>query len=75
MLTTVDNPNNPHTDFDAWYAYDEAHGHHSTQLLARIVRTSDDLSEADQDAAIEAAIDEIVRENASGMHTKISIDG
>jgi hypothetical protein len=72
MLTTVDNPFNPFTQYDEWYAFDNSHGYHSTQLLARIVRTSDELSEPDQSAAIEAAIDEIVRENVSGMHRKVS---
>lgn len=72
MLTTTDNPFNPFTQFDEWYAYDEAHGHHSTQLLARVVVISHDLSEPDQDAAIEAAIDEVVKQNVSGIHRKVS---
>ena len=72
MLTTVDNPYNPFTQFDEWYAFDEAAGYFTSGLLARIVRTSDDLSEADQSLAIEDAIDEIVRENVSGVHRKVS---
>lgn len=71
MLTTVDNPHNPHTAYDEWLAYDESHGYFTNQLLARIVRTSDDLSEAEENAAIDAAIDEVVRENVSGVHTKV----
>ena len=69
MLTTVDNP---FTQFDEWYAFDEASGYHTTAFLARIVRTSHDLSDADQDVAIEAAIDEIVRENVLGVYRKVS---
>ena len=72
MLTTVDNPYNPFTQYDEWYAFDTRAGYHSTQLLARIVRTSDELSDADQSVAIELAIDEIVRENVSGMHKKVT---
>lgn len=72
MLTTVDNPFNPFTQFDEWYAFDEASGYHTTAFLARIVRTSHDLSDADQDVAIEAAIDEIVRENVLGVYRKVS---
>jgi hypothetical protein len=67
MLTTVDNPNDPFTHFDEWYAWDEANGYHTTGYLARIVVTSDELSEADQNAAIEAAIDEIVEMNTLGV--------
>ena len=72
MLTTIDNPFNPFVDFDSWYAFDEEHGYRSSGLLARIVKTSDQLSETDQSLAIELAIDEIVRENVSGVHRKIS---
>ena len=72
LLTTVDNPYNPHTQFEAWYRYDVAHGHNSLALLARIAVVSDELSEADRDAAIKLAIDEIVRENVSGVHKKIA---
>jgi hypothetical protein len=73
MLTTVDNPYDPSTQFDEWYEFDMAAGYNTTSLLARIVRSSDDLSEADQDEAIEQAIDEIVRENVSGVHRKVAV--
>ena len=71
MLTTVDNPFNPFTHFDEWYQWDEAAGYHTTSFLARIARTSDDLSEADQELAIDLAIDEIVRENVLGLYRKV----
>lgn len=74
MLTTVDNPFDPFTQYDAWYAFDVRMGYHSSALLARIVMTSDELSEPDQSLVIEAAIDEIVQENVSGMHRKITPD-
>lgn len=72
MLTTVDNPYDPFTQFDEWYRFDTQSGYHTSALLARIVRTSDELSDADQSVAIELAIDEIVRENVSGMHRKVT---
>lgn len=72
MLSTVDNPYNPFTQFDDWYAFDTRLGYHSLSFLARIINTSDDLSEPDQSLAIEQAIDEIVRENVSGMFIKVS---
>jgi hypothetical protein len=71
MLTTVDNPYDPFTHYSEWYAWDTAAGYNTCGLLARIVVTSDDLSETDQDAAIEEAIDEIVKENVSGVHRKV----
>lgn len=72
MLTTVDNPYNPFNQFNEWNEYDQAHGYYSLSLLARVVVTSDELSEADQSIAIEDAIDEVVRENVSGMHRKVN---
>ncbi len=72
MLTTIDNPFNPHTHFDEWHAYDRQLGYNTVSFLARIVRTSNALSEADEHVAIEAAIDEIVRENINGVYTKIA---
>ena len=73
MLTTVDNPFDPFTEFDEWLGFDEAAGYHTTGLLARIIRTSDDLSEADQSKAIEDAIDEIVEENVLGIYKKVEL--
>ena len=72
MLSTVDNPHDPFEEFDAWYAWDERHGYHTTSFLARIISTSPDLSEPDQNLAIEQAIDEIVKENVNGMYVKVS---
>lgn len=73
MLTTVDNPYDPTTQFDEWNAYDQSHGYFTLNLLARVVVTSEDLSEADQDLAIEDAIDEIVLNNVSGLHKKVEV--
>jgi hypothetical protein len=74
MLTTVDNPFSPFTQFNEWFAFDTIKGHNTCGLLARIVITSDELSEADQSVAIQNGIDEIVRENVSGVHRKVVAD-
>lgn len=72
MLTTVDNPFDPFTQFDEWLAYDTSSGYDSASFLARITKSSDDLSETDQALAIEQAIDEIVSENVLGLWKKVS---
>lgn len=72
MLTTFDNPFNPFTEFDEWLQWDVAAGYNTSAFLARITIDSPELSEADQVAAIEDAIDEIVRENINGMFRKVS---
>lgn len=71
MLTTLDNPWNPWTHWDDWYAYDEQAGYHTNSFLARVVITSDELSEADQDLAIEQAIEEIVELNPLGIYMRV----
>lgn len=74
MLTTVDNPWNPFTNFDEWRTFDEAAGYHTSSFLARIVRTSEALPEADHNLAIEQAIDEICRENVLGLYKKVTAE-
>lgn len=75
MLTTVDNPYNPFTQFDEWFQWDYQAGYHTPSYLARIVISSDELSEADQDLAIDQAIDEIVELNVLGIYRKVLPDG
>lgn len=70
MLTTVDNPYNPFTQFDEWRTWDEASGYHTLAYLGRVVVTSDELSDGDQSLAQEQAIEEIVQEN-QGLYTKV----
>lgn len=72
MLTTEDNPFDPFTHYDEWQAYDMSMGYNTPGFLARIVVSSDELSEADQRLAIEIAINEIVTENVTGIYKKVS---
>lgn len=74
MLTTTDNPYDPATEWDDWFAFDSARGYYTPAFLARITVSSDELSEADQDAAREDAIDEIVRENTLGIYRKVKVE-
>lgn len=71
MLSTTDNPWNPWTQFDEWNAYDMQAGYHTLPYLARVTVSSDELSEADQDLAVEQAIEEIIRLNINGLYVAI----
>lgn len=73
MLTTIDNPYNPQTQFDDWFAFDEQKGYHTCSYLARIAKTSSKLSDEENDYEIETAIDEIVRMNPLGVHIKFPV--
>ena len=72
MLTTTDNPFSPFTHFDEWYAFDTGKGYNTLSYLARIVKTSHELSDYDQSLAIQNAIDEIVNQNVLGIYKKVS---
>lgn len=74
MLSTVDNPFNPFNAFDDWYAWDTRSGYNSLSLVGRIIVTTDDLSDADQSAALEAALIEIATYNVSGVHVLVTAD-
>jgi hypothetical protein len=74
MLTTTDNPFDPFTQYDEWLSFDEDKGYYSCSLLAWVTKTSESLSPQDEAEAIELAIDEIVTENVSGMHARVSIE-
>lgn len=72
MLTTIDNPFNPFTHFDEWFAFDEEKGYHTCQFLARISRASSDMSDSDYERENERAIDEIVKFNVRGIDKKVT---
>jgi hypothetical protein len=72
MLTTIDNPFDPFTQYDDWFAWDFRAGYHTPGALARQVISSDDLSDADQRDAINQAVDEMVDENVLGVYKKVS---
>lgn len=74
MLSTVDNPYNPHTHWTQWYAYDHSQGYFTSEYLGRIAITSDELSDTDNELAISNAIDEIIFEDVTDLYIKVSSD-
>lgn len=71
-LTTVDNPFDPFTQWDEWYAFDESQGYCTSGLVARLTRTSDELSIEDQQQAVSDAIDMILDLFPDGFYKKVS---
>lgn len=71
LLSTVDNPYNPHTQPDDWYRYDMERGYYTLAYLARVANPASDLSESEADQVYEDAMNEIVRENVNGMYIKV----
>lgn len=71
LLSTSDNPWNPWTNFLEWNAWDMQAGYHTLSYLARIAVSAHELSPADQDLAVELAIEEIIRLNINGMYIAV----
>lgn len=70
-LTTIDNPFNPFEEFDSWFLFDEEKGYHSCAYLGRIARTSDELSDEENEIEIERAIDEIIKYDFMNIYKKV----
>lgn len=71
MLTTVDNPFDPFTQFDSWFLYDVEKGYNSCAYLDRIAKTSDQLSDEENVEEIERAIDEIIKYDFMNIYKKV----
>lgn len=71
MLTTVDNPFDPFEQFASWFMFDEEKGYHTCSYLGRIARTSDQLSEEENELENERAIDEILKYDFRNIYKKV----
>ena len=71
MLTTVDNPVDPFEQFTSWFMFDEEKGYHTCSYLGRIARTSDQLSEEENELENERAIDEILKYDFRNIYKKV----
>lgn len=74
-LTTIDNPYSPFTQFNQWFFFDVEKGYNTCSYLARIAKTSDSLSEEENEAEIERAIDEIIKFDFRNIYKKITQQG
>lgn len=72
MLTTFDNPYDPFEQFSSWFLFDVEKGYDSCAYLGRIARTSEQLSDDENDLEIERAIDEIIKYDFRNIYKKVS---
>ena len=72
-LTTFDNPYNPFTQFNRWFLFDVEKGYNSCAYLARIARTSNELTEEENQQEIERAIDEIIKYDFMNIYRKVHL--
>lgn len=74
MLTTVDNPFNPFTEFDQWLSFDAFNRYNTCGLLDRMLITSDDLLDEQQSNDLEDAMNEIISNDPLGLYIKVTRD-
>lgn len=70
-ITTEDNPFDPFEQFDDWDRYDRDSGYHTCRYIASLAQTSNALSEAENEAEIEEAVDRICMLNVLGNYVKV----
>ena len=70
-LTTFDNPYDPFKQFNSWFLFDVEKGYNSCGYLARIARTTDQMSDAENEEEIERAIDEIIKYDFMNIYKKV----
>lgn len=73
-ITTLDNPYDPLNDFTSWFLFDVEKGYNTCAYLDRIARTSDQLSEEENNEEIERAIDEIIKYDFMNIYKKVVKD-
>lgn len=74
MLSTVDNPFNPFTNWDEWYKYDTEKGYNTSGLLARLSFTSNGLPESINQEILNLTVDEIIKDDELGLYIKVKKD-
>lgn len=72
VLTTIDNPFSPFSQFKDWYAFDLQKGYDSCAYLERMAGKDTTLMDAeDEDKIILRAIDDIVNIDPTGVYVKV----
>lgn len=72
-ITTIDNPYNPFEQFTPWFLFDVEKGYNTCGYLGRIARTSDQLTDDENNQEIERAIDEIIKYDVLNIYKKVKL--
>lgn len=70
-LTTIDNPYDVFEEFNQWFLFDIEKGYNSCGYLDRIAKTTDEMTEQEENAEIERAIDEIIKYDFMNIYKKV----
>ena len=70
-LTTFDNPYNPFDEFTSWLMFDKEFGYNTCELLGRIVKFEDWMTQKEEMEANERAIDEFLQYDDANLYKKV----
>ena len=71
MLSTLDNPFNPFTEFSKWKKFDEDNNYFSCSLLDRLSFTSETLSDEQNQKILNIAITDIVDDDETAKYIRV----
>lgn len=71
-LSTFDNPFDPFEQFNEWYSFDKEKGYDCCERLMRIAKLTDDMTDIEENAEIERAINEIIKFDVLNVYVKLS---
>lgn len=74
LLTTLDNPYNPFVDFSSWLAEDTKLGYNTCGLLARLVPSTEGLTDELIHDVYQDAVDRILEIDPFGVHVAVTPD-
>ena len=73
-ITTNDNPYDPQSQFSQWFLYDTTNGYNTCAYLSRIAKTSEQLSDEENEIENERAIDEIIKLDFMNIYKKVYVN-
>ena len=71
-ITTIDNPFDPFDNFDSWLMFDIEKGYYSGSKVARLVKTTDDMTQQEELEEIERAIDRLIEIDPLDIYIKVT---
>lgn len=74
LLTTIDNPFSPFTNWIKWITFDKDHGYNTCEYLARICPISFSLTDEENYTNINLAVDEIILNDFRDIYRKVCED-
>lgn len=72
MITTIDNPYNPFTDYDNWLTFDIEKGYYTCSKLARISNVTDDMTDKEMIEEEERAINRLIEIDPLDIYIKVN---